>query len=185
MTNNPEAYDSQIEQFLDQNVPKWRKKNVSAVEFMQNNDLQDNIEEYIFSNYSNEDLREYVYEPNENVINLKQAIIENLYRDYIYTWGVTVNGIIEEIEKNRNNLNNLSQGSTAQEMAQAVSLAAGVMHSAGNIMQDYGDGNLSSQFLDLLHEGLPQQKTWEEEVKAELGVSATHGQTPFDLQRFR
>ena len=70
-------------------------------------------------------------------------------------------------------------------MAQATSLAVGVMHSAGNIMQDYGYGNLSSNFLNLLHEGLPDQKIWEAEMKEEFGVSATHDQTPLDLQRFR
>ena len=171
MEYNLKAYDYQLEQWLDNKNPNWKDKNENAVEYAQENGLDDDFVNESMTNWTEEEAREYARDMGveASLIDsgaIKRAIAKYLYPVYIDNWGSAVENIIEEINEAVERLNSITEESAISQMTAAVSLALNVMHVGGNIGGDYlGYGK------DFLYEMSNVDVTeWEKEVGEEFGL---------------
>jgi hypothetical protein len=171
MEYNLEAYDYQLEQWLDNKNPNWKDKNENAVEYAQENGLDDDFVNESMDNWTEEDARGYARDMGfgAGLIDsgaIKRAIAKYLYPVYIDNWGSAVGRIIEEANEAVERLNSITEESAISQMTAAVSLALNVMHVGGNIGGDYLGYN--DEFLNEMSN--LDVGEWEKEVGEEFGL---------------
>jgi hypothetical protein len=181
-----EPYEYQIEEYLNDNKPGWEESGESWEDYVSENNLEEVVKEYVFDNT---DLQDFVStlraDLQEYVIDLHRAIAEKLYRYYMANWSNELNRVHEDIQVAIERMNGLDRNSDVGLLTEAISLAVGVMHANGNILEDYGYGDISLKYIDLLDSGLPEQAEWQEELREEFGIHALKEEGVSALQAFR
>lgn len=159
--NDPSSFEYMEKQFLDQRDMSWDEDgDLTAREYIEQNGLEDEAEEYIVGNY---DLTSYASELGIFTIDdLRNAIKETLYEDYRANFGGSIDTVHEEVAESVARMESSSRTSVS-EMATAVSLALNVMHVFGNIMLDYGR-DITGEFLGLLGNLNGETEEWKQEM---------------------
>jgi len=179
--NAPESYESQIAQWL-QKEKGFEGDEEEALSYYQENDLYDEFIEYFMENmFDPRDYDEVIPPTPQSIIT---AIAEEMYEDYMNTYGPQLESIIEDINNAIKriktatrldvNMGNIMYGVSDEQlgkaaekiykavaqMTTAISLALNVNHVNGNILEDYAD--ISKSFMDELNDYDTTQ--WENEV---------------------
>ena len=165
-----EFYESEIEWFLEEKYKeKYKKSDLDAVEFVEENGLEEGALDSILENT---DFGSYIEDNEEYDIiqgsDLYNAIKTKFYEKYINAFGSEVEDVLDNIGKVRHRLESINSGDSLSDMTIAVSLALNVMHVFGNIAIDYGD-LVRKEYLDWLDSGTGElADEWEEEVNEEF-----------------
>lgn len=107
---------------------------------------------------------------------IRGLISERVYRDYMITWGGTIEDIKRNIKDAIDRMDGIGEDSSISEMTMAISLALNVQHASGTVLIDMGDmaydqyiiGDINSRYLDLLSE--LDVSEWESEFHKEFGI---------------
>jgi len=111
-----------------------------------------------------------------NINSIRELIKEQVYRDYMITWGGTVEDIKRNIKDSIDRMEGIGENSSISEMTMAISLALNVQHASGTVLIDMGDmaydqyiiGDVNSKYLDLLSE--LDVSDWESEFHREFAI---------------
>lgn len=171
---NPDAFEYEMARYLEERNEKWNsqeREDEEAVSFIQENGLLEDFIHFYINDHI-QDVGSYItdYE-NFHLIDRNdviRAIQERLYPDYMANFGTSVEGVKEDIDEAIERLEGITEENSISEMTAAVSLALNVMHVFGNILEDYGSGEITRQFLDYLHKR--DTADWDEEVREEFAV---------------
>jgi hypothetical protein len=166
---SPEDYEDQIEYWLDTTKPEWKQSGEEAVQYLQDNMMEDNF----IQNYLSElDVSSYVsdYEATHMIMideyTIMRAIAHEMYPQYMARYGDDIKGIKANIQQAIKGLRQVNRDTPISKMVESISIALNVMHVNGNICQDKLD--YSDTFLE--HMSNVDTSEWEQEVTEEFAV---------------
>ena len=136
----------------------------------------DMIEDDEFIDYYIENMSVDIYSSFIDMNSIRGLIKDKVYRDYMFTWGGTVEDIKDNIKEAIGRMEGIGENSSISEMTMAISLALNVQHASGTILIDMGDmaydqyiiGDVNSKYLDLLSE--LDVSDWEREFHKEFAI---------------
>jgi len=168
--SNPSGfYEKKIQNFLNINFENEFDKNDDAVEFMQDNYLEDQVVEFLMKE---DDFNIFAvdYDAYYNIIDnndVKEVIKNKFYPLYVGNFKEIIEEITDNINVAKERLYNIKVSDTLSFMTMAISLALNVIHASGNVVADYGNVEISTNYLDWLNEG-GDSELWQEEAKNEF-----------------